>query len=217
MLVAKNIHKKYGLLDVLQGVDLHIREAEMVALTGPSGAGKTTLLHILGTIDKPDSGEVFVRQQAVSRLSERKLNVLRNQQLGFVFQFHHLLPELSAWENVALPAWIAKKAPWPTKERALFLLEKVGLLARRDHKPKQLSGGECQRIAVARALMNEPQLILADEPSGNLDQKNAQQLHDLFCAINQDSKQTFLIVSHNEKITRQCGRIIHLEDGKITT
>lgn len=213
MLKVRNLYKSYGSVRVLNGIDLEISQGEVVALVGPSGAGKSTLLHILGTLDAADSGEIWIKGTEVTKLKGRTLNRLRNQSLGFIFQFHHLLPEFSVLENVCLPAWIGATSPKEAQGLALELLAKVGLHGKENYKPAQLSGGEQQRVAVARALINKPDIIFADEPSGNLDKKNAQALHDLFIALNRDYQQTFLIISHNEKIVAQCNRALRMEDG----
>lgn len=189
MLIAKNIVKKYGSLEVLQGIDLSITKKEVVAITGSSGAGKSTLLHILGTLDAPDKGEIIINGVEIQKLKSNKLAAFRNQQIGFIFQFHNLLPEFSALENVCMPAFIGKKSIKEAEKRASELLERFGILDRKDHKPSELSGGEQQRVAVARALINSPALVFADEPSGNLDSKNANELHELFFTLREEFNQ----------------------------
>lgn len=215
MLLAQKIIKRYGTLEVLRSVDIHIKRGEVVALVGPSGAGKSTLLHILGLIDMPDSGTLWLNQKNIQHRSSKKLNRIRNQDIGFIFQFHYLLPEFSALENVSLPMRIAGKSKKEAEDAAQKWLERLNLAHKAAHKPKELSGGEQQRVAVARALINEPLIILADEPSGNLDQKNAQALHDLFLRLNAELAQTFLIVTHNDRISKQCHRVLVMQDGQI--
>ncbi len=215
MLVAKNIKKKYGSLEVLRGVELSIEAGEIVSIVGSSGAGKSTLLHILGSLDKADSGSISIAGKNLTDLSGTKLSAFRNEEIGFIFQFHHLLPEFTALENVCIPAWIANKNKKATTKRAMELLEQLGLRDRMENKPNQLSGGEQQRVAVARALMNEPSIIMADEPTGNLDSENAKELHQLFTQLRKDYKQTFLIVTHNEELAAMSDRIITMRDGLI--
>lgn len=212
---AKNIYKTYGLLQVLKGVDLFIDKGEIVSIVGSSGAGKSTLLHILGTLDKADRGEIFLNNQRVDQLSGKQLARFRNRYIGFVFQFHHLLPEFSALENVCIPGWIAGTSKKYVNDRATFLLKQLGLASRMDNKPQQLSGGEQQRVAVARALINNPEIVFADEPTGNLDSHNAKELHELFMHLRADFKQTFLIVTHNEELALMSDRVIHMKDGKV--
>lgn len=215
MLTARNIHKKYGSLEVLKGVDLDINKGEIVSIVGSSGAGKSTLLHILGTLDMADEGEIYLNNQRVDNLSGKKLARFRNTHIGFVFQFHHLLPEFNALENVSIPGWIAGKNKKDVKERATFLLNQLGLSSRLENKPQQLSGGEQQRVAVARALVNNPQIVFADEPTGNLDSTNAKELHELFMRLRSEFDQTFLIVTHNEELALMSDRTIHMKDGKV--
>ncbi|MBL0745453.1 ABC transporter ATP-binding protein [Chryseolinea lacunae] len=215
MLRATNIEKSYGDLPVLKGIDLQISKGEVVAIVGASGAGKSTLLHILGTLDAPDKGKVFIHDKDVFGQSARNLAAFRNTSIGFVFQFHNLLPEFSAIENVMIPGLIGGREERTVKERALSLLDMLGLKDRVHHKPSELSGGEQQRIAVARAMINSPALILADEPSGNLDSKNAVELHNLFFKLRTEIGQTFVIVTHNEQLAAMSDRKIELKDGRI--
>lgn len=215
MLTAKNICKTYGSLQVLKGVDVTINKGEIVSIVGSSGAGKSTLLHILGTLDNADSGEIWLEEQRIDRLRGRSLAAFRNQHIGFVFQFHHLLPEFNALENVCIPGWIAGKKKKDVKDRAMNLLQTLNLQHRVDNKPQQLSGGEQQRVAIARALINEPQIVFADEPTGNLDSTNARQLHELFFQLRSAFNQTFLIVTHNEELATLSDRLIHMKDGRI--
>jgi len=217
MLTAKNIYKRYGTVEVLKGVDVTIERGEVVSIVGPSGSGKSTLLHILGTLDKPDMGEVFLHQQNVTRLQGNALAAFRNKHIGFVFQFHHLLPEFSALENVCIPAWLNNKNKSETKDRAIELLKILGLSHRLENKPNQLSGGEQQRVAVARALINKPDIVFADEPTGNLDTANAKELHQLFFDLRQQFQQTFLIVTHNEDLAQLSDRLLQMKDGKIVS
>jgi len=215
MLSAKNIHKKYGTVEVLKGVDIHIDNGEIVSIVGPSGSGKSTLLHILGTLDRPDSGDVFLHNQRVTGLKGDGLALFRNRHIGFVFQFHHLLPEFSALENVCIPGWLLGTKKATVKTRAQELLNGLNLGHRMENKPSQLSGGEQQRVAVARALINQPAIIFADEPTGNLDTANAKELHQLFFDLRKQFNQSFLIVTHNEELARMSDRILHMKDGKI--
>jgi lipoprotein-releasing system ATP-binding protein len=215
MLRASNLVKSYGELPVLKGIDLEISKSEVVAIVGASGAGKSTLLHILGTLDSPDKGKVFIQDKDVFSQSSKNLAAFRNKSIGFVFQFHNLLPEFTALENVMIPGLIGQGEEKQVRERATSLLSMLGLDERRDHKPSELSGGEQQRVAVARAMINSPALILADEPSGNLDSRNAIDLHNLFFKLRKDVGQTFVIVTHNEELARMSDRKIELKDGRI--
>jgi len=217
MLKAKGIKKSYGLLEVLKGVDLEITEGEIVCIVGSSGAGKSTLLHILGTLDMPDSGEIFLNNIALHSLKGKKLADFRNHHIGFVFQFHHLLPEFTALENVCIPGWIAGNNKKQTEQEAINLLTVLGLKERLDNKPMALSGGEQQRVAVARALINKPAIVFADEPTGNLDSVHAKELHELFLDLRKQFKQTFLIVTHNEELSEMSDRILHMKDGIIVS
>lgn len=216
MLSATNIQKKYGQLQVLKGVDINISKGEIVSIVGSSGAGKSTLLHILGTLDNADAGQIILNNERVDKLSGKKLAAFRNRQIGFVFQFHHLLPEFTALENVCIPGWIAGGKKAAVEARAEQLLKTLGLINRLENKPQQLSGGEQQRVAVARALINNPSIVMADEPTGNLDSTNAKELHELFIDLRKQFNQTFLIVTHNEELAKMSDRIVHMKDGKIT-
>lgn len=215
MIIGKNIKKAYGDLQVLKGVNFHIQKGEIVSIVGASGAGKSTLLHILGTLDTSDSGDLQIAKQSVNNLSRKELARFRNKHIGFVFQFHHLLPEFTALENICIPAFIAKKGEKETEKRALHLLDLMKLGNRAKHKPSQLSGGEQQRIAVARALINEPDILLADEPSGNLDSVSAKDLHELFFELRDKFQQTFVIVTHNETLANMADRKLVMQDGVI--
>jgi len=215
MLIAKNIYKSYGKLPILKGVDLHVQQGEIVSIVGASGAGKSTLLHIIGSLALPDQGSIQINGVEINRLSPKKLSDFRNKNIGFIFQFHHLLPEFSALENVCMPAFIANKGRKESEAKAEELLEMLGLSNRIHHKPAELSGGEQQRVAVARSLINNPAIILADEPSGNLDSENAQALNDLFIELREKINQTFIIVTHNEDLALISDRSVHMKDGKI--
>lgn len=215
MLKAIGIQKSYGQLKVLKNIDLHVTKGEIVAIVGASGAGKSTLLHILGTLDYPEQGKVLIHDTDVFAQSGRDLAAFRNKSIGFVFQFHNLLPEFTALENVMIPGLIAKGADDIVRKKAIDLLEMLGLKDRKDHKPAELSGGEQQRTAVARALINSPSLILADEPSGNLDSKNALELHNLFFQLRKDLDQTFVIVTHNSELSTMADRRVEIRDGQI--
>lgn len=215
MLSGKNIYKRYGALEVLKGVNIEMNKGEVVSIAGPSGSGKSTLLHILGTLDKADIGEVIVNGSIINDLNGKKLAAFRNRHIGFVFQFHHLLPEFSALENVCIPGWLAGRKKKEVELKAKELLESLGLKDRLDNKPNQLSGGEQQRVAVARALINKPDIVFADEPTGNLDSANAKELHQLFFDLRNQFNQTFLIVTHNEELARISDRILFMKDGKI--
>lgn len=216
MISGKNIQKRYGEIEVLRGVDIRVERGEVVAIAGPSGSGKSTLLHILGTLDKADSGEVEMNGTRLQDLSGKKLAAFRNKHIGFVFQFHHLLPEFSAWENVCIPGWLAGRKKTEVKEKATELLGLLGLSQRLENKPGEMSGGEQQRVAVARALINDPDIIFADEPTGNLDTVNARELHQLFFDLRTRFSQTFLIVTHNEELARLSDRVLYMRDGKIS-
>ena len=215
MLKATNIYKSYGPLQVLKGVDIEISKGEIVSISGSSGAGKSTLLHILGTLDNADSGEILLENKKITALKGKDLANFRNEHIGFVFQFHHLLPEFSAIENICVPGWIAGKKNKDLNKRALELLELLNLKDRAEHKPGELSGGEQQRVAVARALINNPSIVMADEPTGNLDSANAKELHNLFIDLRERFQQTFLIVTHNEELAQLSDRILHMKDGKM--
>ena len=215
MLSARNIRKNYGTLPVLQLVDIDIKKGEIVSIVGSSGAGKSTLLHILGTLDKADSGSVILEGKKIDDLKGNKLSAFRNKYIGFVFQFHHLLPEFTAVENVCIPGWIAGGKKKEVAEKAKDILTTLGLGGRLENKPQQLSGGEQQRVAVARALINNPSIIMADEPTGNLDSARAKELHQLFIDLRNKFNQTFLIVTHNEELAQMSDRVLHMKDGKI--
>ncbi len=215
MLTGKNIYKRYGQVEVLKGVNLEIQKGEVVSIVGPSGSGKSTLLHILGTLDAADIGEVTMNGEIINTLNGKKLASFRNKHIGFVFQFHHLLPEFTALENVCIPGWLSGRKKNEVKEEAEKILTMLGLADRMDNKPNQLSGGEQQRVAVARTLINKPDIVFADEPTGNLDSANATELHQLFFELRKQFNQTFLIVTHNEELARLSDRVLHMKDGKI--
>ena len=215
MLKATNITRNYNGLQVLKGVDIFVNKGEIVSIVGSSGAGKSTLLHILGSLDKANSGEIWINNERIDTLKEKELAKFRNQHIGFVFQFHHLLPEFTALENVCIPGWIAGTPKNELEARALELLKILGLQDRASHKPSELSGGEQQRVAVARALINNPDIVFADEPTGNLDSKHAQELHELFLHLQKRMGQTFLIVTHNEALAKMSDRVVHMKDGYI--
>ena len=215
MIEAKNIHKSYSNLHVLKGVDLSIKKGEILSIVGASGAGKSTFLQILGTLDKADQGNIVFNEKDISTFGKKELAKFRNQNIGFVFQFHHLLPEFNALENVCIPGFIANRKKKEVEDFAKDLLNQLGLKDRLNHKPNELSGGEQQRVSVARALINNPLLVLADEPSGNLDSKNAGELHDIFLNLRSEFNQSFIIVTHNEKLAELADRKLVMSDGKI--
>ena len=215
MIKAENIHKSYGDLEVLKGVNLQINKGEIVSIVGASGAGKSTLLQIIGTLDKPDKGNVMINDTSTIQLNDKALSLFRNKNIGFVFQFHHLLPEFTALENVCIPAFIHKTPKADAEKRAMELLTSLGVADRSHHKPSELSGGEQQRVAVCRALMNNPAVILADEPSGNLDSASAKELHNLFFELRDEMNQTFVIVTHNEELANMADRKLTMKDGLI--
>ena len=215
MISCQNIHKSYDQLQVLKGVSLEINKGDLICIVGPSGAGKSTLLHIIGTLDKADQGIVTINGQDIAKLKDKELSDFRNKNLGFVFQFHHLLPEFTAIENVSIPAFIAKKNEAETQKRAAELLDFMGLKDRMQHKPNELSGGEQQRVSVARALMNRPLVILADEPTGNLDTERSEELHQLFFNLKKEFDQTFIIVTHNDLLAEKADKKLVMKDGLI--
>ncbi len=215
MLIASNIVKSYGSLPVLRSVDITINKGEIVSIVGSSGAGKSTLLHILGTLDKADSGSIVIEGQSLGSLKPKQLAAFRNRHIGFVFQFHHLLPEFTALENVCIPGWIAGGKKKEVAAEATKILTNLGLADRLSNKPQQLSGGEQQRVAVARALINQPSIIMADEPTGNLDSARAKELHQLFIDLRNQFNQTFLIVTHNEELAQMSDRVLVMKDGKM--
>lgn len=215
ILVAEKIHKYFNSLEVLKGVDFKTEKGEISAIIGASGAGKSTLLHILGTLDKHDSGSLTINNRNISNLRGNELSDFRNKEIGFVFQFHNLLPEFSAKENICIPAYLAKNSSKQIEARSLELMELLGIAHRADHKPSELSGGEQQRVAVARALINSPSIIFADEPSGNLDSKNAEELHSLFIRLRNELNQTFIIVTHNNDLANIADKRYEMKDGKL--
>lgn len=215
MLQARGIKKSYGNLQILKGVDLDVKRGEIITIIGASGAGKSTLLHVIGTLDLPDHGTVRLNNVDVHALSSKKMSAFRNEQIGFIFQFHHLLPEFTALENICIPAFIAGKSKKDAENKAFELLELLGLSDRANHKPNEMSGGEQQRVAVARAMVNDPAIILADEPSGNLDSNNAENLHHLFVNLRDTLNQTFVIVTHNENLANLADRKVLMKDGQI--
>jgi lipoprotein-releasing system ATP-binding protein len=215
MITGKNIYKRYGKVEVLKGVDIEIKKGEVASIVGPSGSGKSTLLHILGTLDKADMGSVSMNGSEINSLKGKALASFRNKHIGFVFQFHHLLPEFNALENVCIPGWLAGRKKGEVKEKAEELLKILGLSHRMENKPNEMSGGEQQRVAVARALINNPGIVFADEPTGNLDSANAKELHQLFFDLRNKLDQTFLIVTHNEELAKLSDRVLYMKDGKI--
>ncbi len=215
MLKGIDIHKSYGPVSVLKGVNINVEKGEIVSIVGSSGAGKSTLLHIMGTLDKADKGEISLHDTPLHLLKGKKLSAFRNKHIGFIFQFHHLLPEFSAIENVCIPGWIAGRKKTEVKEKAAELLSILGLSHRLENKPNALSGGEQQRVAVARALINNPDIVFADEPTGNLDSANAKELHQLFFDLRKQFDQTFLIVTHNEELAKLSDRVLVMKDGKM--
>lgn len=215
VLKAKGLSRKYESLDVLRSVDVEIRQGELVSIVGPSGAGKSTLLQILGTLDKPDSGTLEILGQNPFTLDSKGLAAFRNRYIGFVFQFHHLLPEFTALENVCMPGWIAKRPDAEVRNEAKGILDRLGLSARLDHKPSELSGGEQQRTSIARALLNKPAIVLADEPTGNLDSNNARSLHEIFLELRNELNQTFVIVTHNQALAAMSDRVLEMRDGNL--
>ncbi|WP_167617471.1 ABC transporter ATP-binding protein [Maribellus sediminis] len=215
MIKAKNIRKSFGQLEVLKGIDLEIPLGKIYSIVGASGAGKTTLLQILGTLSTPDSGEIYFGDQKISAMKEKQLSAFRNREIGFVFQFHHLLPEFTALENVCIPAFIAKTSKATAEAKAKELLQYLGLSDRMEHKPSELSGGEKQRVAMARALINNPSVVMADEPSGNLDSSNRDELHELLFKLRDEMGQTFVIVTHDDHFAERSDKILHIKDGVI--
>ena len=215
ILEGKRLTKSYGELNVLKGIDIAINKGEIVSIVGASGAGKSTLLHILGTLDSSDSGKLIIQGEQVTKLSNNQIARFRNLNIGFVFQFHNLLPEFTALENVCIPGYISKKKSTDVEAKALQLFELLGIADRKDNKPSELSGGEQQRASVARALINDPEIVFADEPSGNLDSKNANELHELFFKLREELNQTFVIVTHNEHLAQMADRILEIQDGLI--
>jgi lipoprotein-releasing system ATP-binding protein len=215
MLSTKNLRKNYGSLAVLKGISMQVEEAEIVSIVGASGAGKSTLLHIMGTLEKPDSGELLIRNTSVFSLNDKQLSDFRNRHIGFVFQFHHLLPEFSALENICMPAWIAGQSKADAEKEALRLLDILQLRERAHHRPTELSGGEQQRVAIARSLINKPAVVLADEPTGNLDTQNSQAIFSLLNDLRHALKQTFILVTHNDELAQLCDRTYRMVDGQL--
>ena len=215
MIEAKGIYKSFGNVEVIKGIDIHINKGEIVTIVGASGAGKTTLLQIIGTLEKADKGDVIINGQNVNKMNQKALASFRNKNIGFVFQFHHLLPEFTALENICIPSYIAGVSKSKALEKAMHLIDYLNLKDRANHKPSMLSGGEQQRVAVARALINDPAVILADEPSGNLDSQNAKELHELFFKLREQTGQTFVIVTHNLELATMADRTLTIKDGKI--
>ncbi len=215
MLKAQNIHKSFGKLEVLKGINLNVEKGEIVSIVGTSGAGKSTLLHVLGTIEKPDMGSILIEGKKVSELNDKALSVFRNESIGFVFQFHHLLPEFTALENVCIPAFIGGKGKKEAEKEAMKLLDFMSLTDRSEHKPSELSGGEQQRVAIARALINKPAVVFADEPSGNLDSQSSQVLHKLFLSLREQFNQTFVIATHNKELAAMADRKLVIKDGLV--
>ena len=215
MIEAKGIYKSFGNVEVIKGIDIHINKGEIVTIVGASGAGKTTLLQIIGTLEKADKGDVIINGQNVNKMNQKALASFRNKNIGFVFQFHHLLPEFTALENICIPAYIAGVSKSKALEKAMHLIDYLNIKDRANHKPSMLSGGEQQRVAVARALINDPAVILADEPSGNLDSQNAKELHELFFKLREQTGQTFVIVTHNLELATMADRTLTIKDGKI--
>jgi lipoprotein-releasing system ATP-binding protein len=216
LISCKNINKNYGQVQVLKDVSLDLPSAKVICITGPSGAGKSTLLHIIGTLDKADSGEVLYNGQNIAQLKDKELAKFRNQNIGFVFQFHHLLPEFTAFENICIPGYLGNKPEAEVEERAKYLLDILGMTQRLNHRPSEMSGGEQQRVSVARALINSPKIVLADEPSGNLDTKRANELHQIFFDLKLTLNQTFVIVTHNEQLAEQADVVFKMQDGQIS-
>jgi lipoprotein-releasing system ATP-binding protein len=216
LISCKNINKNYGQVQVLKDVSLDLPSAKVICITGPSGAGKSTLLHIIGTLDKADSGEVLYNGQNIAQLKDKELAKFRNQNIGFVFQFHHLLPEFTAFENICIPGYLGNKPEAEVQERAKYLLDILGMTQRSNHRPSEMSGGEQQRVSVARALINSPKIVLADEPSGNLDTKRANELHQIFFDLKLTLNQTFVIVTHNEQLAEQADVVFKMQDGQIS-